>query len=96
MVVDVVEEMFNGNEAQKDNLAAPSAPAPRLGKSGKGRAGALVVKDLTHGWIVEVGTGMTDEDKSNWWTWVAGSLGVTSASPSTSFAHGMQDKPGTP
>lgn len=96
VVVDVVEEMFNGNEAQKDNLGRTKRSSAKAGKSGKGRAGALVVKDLTHGWIVEVGTGMTDEDKDNWWAWWQKSGRDQRLAKYKFFAHGMQDKPRHP
>lgn len=68
-VLEVVEEQFNGNEAQKDNLGRTKRSSAKAGKVGKGRAGALRVKDLRTGIVFEVGTGMTDADKEEWWAW---------------------------
>ena len=68
-VLEVIEEQFNGNEAQKDNLGRTKRSSAKAGKVGKGRAGALRVKDLRIGVVFEVGTGMTDADKEEWWAW---------------------------
>ena len=68
-VLEVIEEQFNGNEAQKDNLGHTKRSSAKAGKVGKGRAGALRVKDLRIGVVFEVGTGMTDADKEEWWAW---------------------------
>ena len=68
-VLEVIEEQFNGNEAQKDNLGRTKRSSAKAGKVGKGRAGALRVRDLTTGVEFEVGTGLTDQDKAEWWAW---------------------------
>ena len=68
-VLEVIEEQFNGNEAQKDNLGRTKRSSAKAGKVGKGRAGALRVRDLTIGVEFEVGTGLTDADKAEWWAW---------------------------
>lgn len=68
-VLEVIEEQFNGNEAQKDNLGRTKRSSAKAGKTGKGRAGALRVRDLRTGAVFEVGTGMTDADKAEWWQW---------------------------
>lgn len=68
-IVEVVEEQFNGNEAQKDNLGRTKRSSAKAGKTGKGRAGVLVGRDLERGWTVELGTGLSDADKSEWWAW---------------------------
>ena len=68
-VLEVIEEQFNGNEAAKDNLGRTKRSSAKAGKVGKGRAGALRVKDLKIGVVFEVGTGMTDADKDEWWAW---------------------------
>ena len=68
-VLEVIEEQFNGNEAQKDNLGRTKRSSAKAGKVGKGRAGALRVRDLTTGVEFEVGTGLTDADKAEWWAW---------------------------
>ncbi len=68
-VLEVIEEQFNGNEAQRDNLGRTKRSSAKAGKVGKGRAGALRVRDLTTGVEFEVGTGLTDQDKAEWWAW---------------------------
>ena len=68
-VLEVIEEQFNGNEAAKDNLGRTKRSSAKAGKVGKGRAGALRVKDLKIGVVFEIGTGMTDADKDEWWAW---------------------------
>lgn len=67
VVIDVVEEMFNGNEAVKDNLGRTKRSSSKEGKSGKGRMGTLVVR-AANGVEFELGTGFTDTDKDYWWT----------------------------
>ena len=99
-VLEVVEEQFNGNEAQKDNLGRTKRSSAKAGKVGKGRAGALRVRDLTTGVEFEVGTGLTDQDKAEWWAWW---LKVNRA-PSVCervirykfFSVGMQERPRHP
>ena len=68
-VLEVIEEQFNGNEAQRDNLGRTKRSSAKAGKVGKGRAGALRVRDIHHGWEFEIGTGMNDTDKAEWWAW---------------------------
>lgn len=68
-VLEVIEEQLNGNEAQRDNLGRTKRSSAKAGKAGKGRAGALRVCDLTTGVEFEVGTGLTDADKAEWWAW---------------------------
>lgn len=69
VVLEVIEEQFNGNEAQKDNLGRTKRSSAKAGKIGKGRAGALHVMDTATGVEFEVGTGLTDADKAEWWGW---------------------------
>lgn len=68
-VTSVVEEMFNGNEAERDNLGRTKRSSAKAGKLGKGRAGTLIGKDIHTGWDVEVGSGMNDAAKAEWWAW---------------------------
>ncbi len=68
-VLEVIEEQFNGNEAQKDNLGRTKRSSAKAGKVGKARAGALRVRDLRTKVVFEVGTGLTDADKAEWWAW---------------------------
>ena len=96
-VLEVVEEQFNGNEAQKDNLGRTKRSSAKAGKVGKGRAGALRVRDIHHGWEFEIGTGLTDADKVEWWTWwQLGSKRPTRYVKYKFFAIGMQERPRHP
>lgn len=96
-VLEVIEEQFNGNEAQKDNLGRTKRSSAKAGKVGKGRAGALRVRDIHHGWEFEIGTGLTDADKVEWWTWwQLGSKRPTRYVKYKFFAIGMQERPRHP
>jgi DNA ligase-1 len=97
-VLEVIEEQFNGNEAQKDNLGRTKRSSAKAGKVGKGRAGALRVKDLRIGVVFEVGTGMTDADKEEWWAWwnLPESQRGRRIVKYKFFAVGMQERPRHP
>ena len=97
-VLEVIEEQFNGNEAQKDNLGRTKRSSAKAGKVGKGRAGALRVKDLRTGIVFEVGTGMTDADKEEWWVWwnLPESQRPRRIVKYKFFAVGMQERPRHP
>ena len=96
-VLEVIEEQFNGNEAQKDNLGRTKRSSAKAGKVGKGRAGALRVRDLKTGVEFEVGTGLTDGDKAEWWAWWQ--LGSTRPARLVKYKYfpvGMQERPRHP
>ena len=95
-VLEVIEEQFNGNEAQKDNLGRTKRSSAKAGKVGKGRAGALRVKDLRTGIVFEVGTGMTDVDKEEWWAWWTRGARERRIVKYKFFAVGMQERPRHP
>lgn len=67
-VLGVVEEMFNGNEAEKDNLGRTKRSKAKAGLVGKGTMGALQVRDLKTGVEFEIGTGFTaaDRQRTDW------------------------------
>lgn len=97
LVLEVIEEQFNGNEAQKDNLGRTKRSSAKAGKVGKGRAGALRVRDIHHGWEFEIGTGLTDADKAEWWAWwQLGSTRPTRYVKYKFFPVGMQERPRHP
>lgn len=64
LVLGVVEEMFNGNEAEKDNLGRTKRSKAKAGLVGKGTMGALQVRDLKTGVEFEIGTGFTAADRA--------------------------------
>ena len=95
-VLEVIEEQFNGNEAQKDNLGRTKRSSAKGGKVGKGRAGALRVRDLNTGVEFEVGTGMNDNDKAEWWEWHTQGRPTARVVKYKYFPVGMQDRPRHP
>lgn len=67
VIVGVEEEMFNGNEAQRDNLGRTKRSTAKAGKVGKGTMGALIVRDLTTGVVFNIGSGFTAADRQAEW-----------------------------
>ena len=92
-VLGVVEEMHNGNEATKDNLGRTKRSSAKDQKTGKGRMGALRVRDLKTRAEFEIGTGFTAEDRAQMWKdpTLVGMLVKYKF-----FSVGMQDKPRHP
>lgn len=66
-ILEVIEEMHNGNEATTDNLGRTKRSSHKENKTGKGRMGALQVRDLKTGVEFELGTGFNDTDKDQFW-----------------------------
>ncbi len=64
-VVDVVEQMHNGNEAKRDELGRTKRSSAKAGKSPKGMLGALVCE--VEGTRFELGTGFTDAQRKALW-----------------------------
>ena len=98
-VLEVIEEQFNGNAALKDNLGRTKRSSAKAGKSGKGRAGALRVRDLQTGVEFEVGTGLTDSDKAEWWNWWQNCGGTPTVNRLVKYKYfpvGMQERPRHP
>jgi DNA ligase-1 len=84
--------MHNGNEATTNELGRTKRSSHKGNKSGKGRMGALRVKDIHTGVEFELGTGFTDADKE-WW-WDDSKLGLTVKYKF--FPVGVKDKPRHP
>jgi DNA ligase-1 len=68
IVLDVIEEMFNGNEATKDELGRTKRSSAKAGKVGKGTMGALKVMDIHTGVEFECGAGFTAEQRAKFYT----------------------------
>lgn len=66
LVIGVVEEQHNGNEATKDNLGRTKRSTAKAGKTGKGTMGTLVCRDLKTGVEFEIGTGFTAADRAEY------------------------------
>ena len=95
-ITNVVEEMHNSNEAGRDNLGRTKRSSAKAGKSGKGRAGVLVGYDPKYDWPVELGTGMDDADKAEWWEWWCNPNRVPRLAKYKFFPIGVQDRPRHP
>jgi DNA ligase 1 len=91
-VLEVIEEMHNGNEAETNELGRTKRSSHQANKTGKGRMGALRVRDLTSGIEFNIGTGFTDSDKE--WFWLKGRPGLLVKYKS--LLIGVKDKPRHP
>lgn len=66
-VIGTEEEMFNGNEAEINELGRTKRSTAAEGLVGKGTMGALVVRDLTTGIEFKIGTGFDAKDRAKEW-----------------------------
>jgi len=66
-IVGFVEQMHNGNEANKDELGRTKRSSHAENKTGKGTLGALICADLESGLTFNIGTGFDDETKQSIW-----------------------------
>lgn len=67
MVLEVIEEMHNGNEAETNELGRTKRSSHQENKTGKGRMGALLVRDIKTNVEFQIGTGFNDVDRDWWW-----------------------------
>lgn len=95
-VLEVIEEMHNGNKALKDFLGHTKRSSAKINKAGKGRMGALRVRDLKTKVEFEIGTGFTDADKDEWWAWKHLAAPRSRLVKYKYFAVGMQERPRHP
>lgn len=63
LVVGIVEEMHNTNEATLDHLGHTKRSKAKAGMVGKGTMGALMVRDVHTGVEFEIGSGFTAEQR---------------------------------
>jgi DNA ligase-1 len=91
-VLEVIEEMHNGNEAETNELGRTKRSSHKENKTGKGRMGALRVRDLSSGVEFNIGTGFDDADKE--WFWLKGRPGLLVKYKS--LLIGVKDKPRHP
>lgn len=66
-IIGFEEEMFNGNEAQTNELGRTKRSTAKAGLVGKGTLGALVVKDVGTGVEFAIGTGLTAAQRADIW-----------------------------
>ncbi len=66
-IIGMVEMLSNQNEAKINELGLTERPSHKEHQVPAGTMGALVVKDVHHGWVFEIGTGFTAEDRDWFW-----------------------------
>lgn len=91
-ILDVIEEMHNGNEATINELGRTKRSSHQANKTGKGRMGALLVRDIKTGVEFQIGTGFNDTDKQ--WFWLNDARGRLVKYKY--FPIGVKDKPRHP
>lgn len=67
VVLAVIEEEHNGNEAETNELGRTKRSSAKDGKTGKGSMGALHVRDWKSGIDFHIGTGFTAADRAAMW-----------------------------
>lgn len=97
-VIGIEEEMFNGNEAEKNELGRTKRSTAAAGLVGKGTMGALIVRDVVTGVEFNIGTGFTALDRKWWWNEVDGNVSpaMNRIIKYKSFPIGVKDKPRHP
>ena len=91
-IIGIVEEMYNGNEAQTNELGRTKRSTAASGLSGKGTMGALHVRDLESGVDFYIGTGFTAEVRASMWA----SPPIGQLCKYKHFPVGQKDKPRHP
>ena len=66
-IIGFEEEMFNGNDAQTNELGRTKRSTAQAGLSGKGTLGAFNVRDQVSGVEFSVGTGLTAAQRQDAW-----------------------------
>jgi DNA ligase-1 len=92
VIVGIEEEMFNGNEAETNELGRTKRSSAQAGKTGKGTMGALRVRDKETGVEFNIGTGFTADERARFWR---GSYAGATVKYK-SFPIGVKDKPRHP
>lgn len=66
-IIGFDEEMFNGNEAEVNELGRTKRSTAAAGLVGKGTLGAFIVRDVTSGIEFSIGTGLTALQRADFW-----------------------------
>ena len=67
VIIGFQEEMFNGNEAQTNELGRTKRSTSSAGLSGKNTLGAFLVRDVVTGVEFAIGTGLTALQRGVFW-----------------------------
>ncbi len=92
LIIGMEEEMFNGNEAQTNELGRTKRSTAKDGLVGKGTMGALQVRDVATGVEFNIGCGFTADERVRFWK--DDYVGLTVKYKS--FPIGTKDKPRHP
>lgn len=95
VVLDVFEELHNGNEATKDAFGRTERSSHKANKTGKGRLGGLTVRAINgphEGQQFNVGTGFTAAQRESLW----GDDLIGAIAKVKSFPIGVKDAPRHP
>ena len=93
-ILDFVELQHNDNEAEVDERGYTKRSSHQENKRAGGVLGTFVVRDIHHGWLFEIGTGFSAEQRKNLWEgrkYLKGKLVKYKY-----FPVGMKDKPRHP
>jgi DNA ligase-1 len=93
-IIGFEEEMFNGNEAQTNELGRTKRSSAQAGLVGKGTLGAFLVRDVVTGVDFSIGTGLTALQRGVFWARQDGYLGKLVKYKY--FPVGVKDKPRHP
>lgn len=66
-IIGFEEEMFNGNDAETNELGRTKRSTAKAGLSGKGTLGAFLVRDKVSGVEFAIGTGLTALQRGVFW-----------------------------
>lgn len=93
-IIGFEEEMFNGNDAETNELGRTKRSTAKAGLSGKGTLGAFLVRDIRTGVEFSIGTGLTAEQRAT--AWRERDRLVGSLARYKYFPVGVKDKPRHP
>ena len=93
-IIGFEEEMFNGNEAQTNELGRTKRSSAKAGLVGKGTLGAFLVRDRVSGVEFSIGTGLTALQRGVFWQRQGDYVGKLVKYKS--FKIGVKDKPRHP
>jgi DNA ligase-1 len=96
IIIGIEEEMFNGNEAETNELGRTKRSTAKAGLVGKGTMGALIVRCQNTGVEFNIGTGFTAQDRQNFWDCRELHLKAQTPVKYKSFPIGVKDKPRHP
>lgn len=96
VIIGMEEEMFNGNEAETNELGRTKRSTAKAGLIGKGSMGALIVRCQNTGVEFNIGTGFTASDRQNFWDCRELHLKAKTPVKYKSFPVGVKDKPRHP